>query len=232
MDGRETLSTTLIHRRRRRRVLRRSPLRPLRAPPNGGNCSIRGATRRRHADSGLLMVQNPPLRLGVKVAAVRGARPAGVKVAAVRGGGGRACCLGATPRHVRTRHGGNCSIRGATRRRHADSGLLMVQNPPLRLGGEGGCGARREASGGEGGCGARGRRQSLAGLRDRPLRAALACGDLAGGPPPPSAWKLGGGPRAARKLGGGRSCGGSVGGPLAARKLGGGRPRGSWAAGC
>ena len=49
------------------------------------------------------MVQNPPLRLGVKVAAVRGARPVGVKVAAVpgarpvgvkvaavRGGGGRA----------------------------------------------------------------------------------------------------------------------------------------------
>ena len=60
--------------------------------------------------------QNPPLCLGVKVAAVPG-------------GGGRACCLGATPRHVRTRHGGNCSIRGATRRRHADSGLLMVQTP-------------------------------------------------------------------------------------------------------
>ena len=35
-----------------------------------GNCTIRGATRRRHADSGLLMVQNPPLCLGVKVAAV------------------------------------------------------------------------------------------------------------------------------------------------------------------
>lgn len=35
-----------------------------------GNCTIRGATRRRHADNGLLMVQNPPLCLGVKVAAV------------------------------------------------------------------------------------------------------------------------------------------------------------------
>ena len=35
------------------------------------------------------------------------------------------------------------------------------------------------------GCGGRGRRQGLAGLRDRPLRAIrLACGDLAGGPPP------------------------------------------------
>ena len=28
-------------------------------PPIGGNCSIRGATRRRHADSQLLMLQNP-----------------------------------------------------------------------------------------------------------------------------------------------------------------------------
>ena len=28
-------------------------------PPNGGNCTIRGATRRRHAEGRLLMVQNP-----------------------------------------------------------------------------------------------------------------------------------------------------------------------------
>ena len=28
-------------------------------PPNGGNCTIRGATRRRHAEARLLMVQNP-----------------------------------------------------------------------------------------------------------------------------------------------------------------------------
>ena len=34
------------------------------------------------------------------------------------------------------------------------------------------------------GRGAGGRRQDQAGLRDRPLRAKLACGDLAGGPPP------------------------------------------------
>ena len=34
------------------------------------------------------------------------------------------------------------------------------------------------------GRGAGGRWQGLAGLRDRPLRAQLACGDLAGGPPP------------------------------------------------
>ena len=38
------------------------------------------------------------------------------------------------------------------------------------------------------GCGARGRWRGLAGLRDRPLRAVrLACGDLAGGPPPTGA---------------------------------------------
>ena len=52
-----------------------------------------------------------------------------LEVVAGPGGGGRACCLGATPLHTRTRHGGNCTIRGATRRRHADSGLLMVQTP-------------------------------------------------------------------------------------------------------
>ena len=28
-------------------------------PPSGGNCSMRGATRRQHADSQLLMLQNP-----------------------------------------------------------------------------------------------------------------------------------------------------------------------------
>ena len=32
---------------------------PMTAPPNGGNCTIRGATRRRHADGRLLMLQNP-----------------------------------------------------------------------------------------------------------------------------------------------------------------------------
>ena len=32
---------------------------PVASPSNGGNCTIRGATRRRHADRTLLMVQNP-----------------------------------------------------------------------------------------------------------------------------------------------------------------------------
>ena len=40
------------------------------------------------------------------------------------------------------------------------------------------------AGGGEGGCGAGGRWQGQGGPRDRALRAELACGDLAGGPPP------------------------------------------------
>ena len=122
-----------------------------------GNCTIRGATRRRHADSGLLMVQNPPLRLGVKVAAVRGARPVGVKVAAVPGGGGRAWP------GFEIDHSERCSRVAISR-----------------------AGRRPRARGGSVG-----------------------------------------GPRAARKLGGGRSRGGSVGGPRAARKVGGGRPRGS-----
>ena len=33
---------------------------PVTSPPNGGNCTIRGATRRRHAEGRLLMLQNPP----------------------------------------------------------------------------------------------------------------------------------------------------------------------------
>ena len=32
---------------------------PMTAPPNGGNCTIRGATRRRHAEGRFLMLQNP-----------------------------------------------------------------------------------------------------------------------------------------------------------------------------
>ena len=33
---------------------------PVTSPPNGGNCTIRGATRRRHTDRTLLILQNPP----------------------------------------------------------------------------------------------------------------------------------------------------------------------------
>ena len=36
---------------------------PVASPSNGGNCTIRGATRRRHAEGRLLMLQNPPLPL-------------------------------------------------------------------------------------------------------------------------------------------------------------------------
>ena len=32
---------------------------PVTSPPSGGNCTIRGATRRRHAEGRLLMLQNP-----------------------------------------------------------------------------------------------------------------------------------------------------------------------------
>ena len=37
---------------------------PMTSPPNGGNCTIRGATRRRHAEGRLLMLQNPPSSSG------------------------------------------------------------------------------------------------------------------------------------------------------------------------
>ena len=36
-----------------------------RAPPNGGNCTNRGATRRRHAEARLLMLQTPTMTPGV-----------------------------------------------------------------------------------------------------------------------------------------------------------------------
>ena len=42
------------------------------------------------------------------------------------------CTLGATPPRTKTSpppNGGNCTIRAATRRRHAEARLLMVQNP-------------------------------------------------------------------------------------------------------
>ena len=60
---------------------------------------------------------------------------------------------------------------GRASRRHAEP---IISTP---------CSTCVEGAGGPG-RGAGGRRQGLAGLRDRPLRAKLACGDLAGGPPP------------------------------------------------
>ena len=39
------------------------------------------------------------------------------------------CTVELTPRRGRHQTGGNCTNRGATRRRHADTVLLMVQNP-------------------------------------------------------------------------------------------------------
>ena len=115
----------------------------------GGNCSIRGATRRRHAVAVRLMVQNPPLGGGVWPG---GRWPGGqatgrVPVQLARRPGGLwpdallpAFAAGRGPvirRWWRARwrlaraNGGNCTIRGATRRRHAVAMRLMVQNPPL-----------------------------------------------------------------------------------------------------
>ena len=83
-------------------------------PPNGGNCIIRATTRRRHAGRMLLMVQNPHRQ---RCDALRKGQRA-------RAGPGAACFPMTPPPN-----GGNCSIRGATRRRHAEAKLLMVQNP-------------------------------------------------------------------------------------------------------
>ena len=83
-------------------------------PPNGGNCTIRGVTRRRHAVARLLMVQNPhPQRCDVLRKGQR-----------ARAGPGAACFPTTPPAN-----GGNCTNRATTRRRHADRMLLMVQNP-------------------------------------------------------------------------------------------------------
>ena len=60
---------------------------------------------------------------------------------------------------------------------------------PTGVEGAGGCRRARAAvpvGGGGPGRGAGRRRQGQGGPRDRPLRAKLACGDLAGGPPPSS----------------------------------------------
>ena len=105
---------------------------------NGGNCSIRGATRRRHAVRGLLVLPNPHLRhlvgrwvrLG-EARVVSGGCGAFGRFSSFYLGSSGGC------------NGGNCSIRGATRRRHAVRGLLVLPNPHARgwRGGVGGGGA-------------------------------------------------------------------------------------------
>ena len=90
----------------------------------GGNCSIRGATRRRHAVTGLLVLPNPHLpgllgrwvRLG-EAWAVSGGCGAFGRFSRFYLGSSGGC------------NGGNCSIRGATRRRHAAGRPRVVQNP-------------------------------------------------------------------------------------------------------
>ena len=53
-------------------------------PANGGNCTNRGATRRRHAEGRLLMVQNPHQRCGT----TRRSRRASEEPESVGGAGG------------------------------------------------------------------------------------------------------------------------------------------------
>ena len=107
-----------------------------RASPNGGNCSIRGATRRRHAEAKLLMVQNPhsqrcdALRKGQRARSGPGAACFPMTPLT---NGGKCTMRGArsgSPHVEGATKRGNCTIRAATRRRHAVGRLLMVQNPP------------------------------------------------------------------------------------------------------
>ena len=53
-------------------------------PPDGGNCIIRGATRRRHAEGRLLMVQNPPPLPLVQCSLTGAVLPGGVPINGVR----------------------------------------------------------------------------------------------------------------------------------------------------
>ena len=116
------------------------------------------------------------------------------------------CDLGAIPPRTTAAPppiGGNCIIRAATRRRYTASQFLMLQNPHRHW-----CGRRRRDRGARLRCpwavagpGRASRRRAeppirdpaplvwrapegpegTGGLRDRPLRVRLACGDLAGG---------------------------------------------------
>ena len=86
-------------------------------PPNGGNCTNRGATRRRHADGMLLMLQNPHRQ---RCDALRKGQRA-------RTGPG-ATCFPMTPP---PNGGGNCTNRATTRRREASNGA-KPPSPKMR----------------------------------------------------------------------------------------------------
>ena len=107
-------------------------------PPNGGNYTIRGATRRRHAEGRLLMLQNPHHYPRCHAPALVQDCPAGATPprGATSPTVNRGSCATRGPVRVLLADEcaikwGNCTIRGATRRRHADGRLLMLQNPHL-----------------------------------------------------------------------------------------------------
>ena len=89
---------------------------PVTSPSNGGNCTIRGATRRRHAEGRLLMLQNPHHYPWRHAPSPVQDYPPGRHTA--------------PRRDLTDSKRGNCTIRGTTRRRHAEGRLLMLQNPP------------------------------------------------------------------------------------------------------
>ena len=81
-----------------------------------GNCTIRGTTRRRHAEGRLLMLQNPHHYPRRHAPSPVQDYPPGRHTA--------------PRRDLTDSKRGNCTIRGTTRRRHAEGRLLMLQNPP------------------------------------------------------------------------------------------------------
>ena len=142
-------------------------------PPNGGNCIIRGATRRREAPNGAkphrqrcserrwararprcqrgnrgerqISFARNSTRSFFEMAHKRCNSNGRISKSEICGGELRATLLrlGGHPPQVATSpppNGGNCTIRGATRRRHAEGRLLMVQNPHRHR-----CGERRWA---------------------------------------------------------------------------------------
>ena len=115
--------------------------------PNGGNGVIRGVTRRQHAASHLLMLQNPHRR--------RCGGRGGPGCGAV-GGGGAWLGYSQRPGPTGVKGAGGSGGHGRASRQRAETHTSM----PVAAGVEG--------IGGTGGpgCGARGRRRGLAGLRD------------------------------------------------------------------
>ena len=110
-------------------------------PPNGGNCTNRATTRRRHAEARLLMVQNPhhyPWRHAPSLASrsLTGAGlPGGAPINAGRASPTGPCCTGAGRADADKRRRGIADRTGAGERAtNSTTGLCpMRQNTPSMI---------------------------------------------------------------------------------------------------